>query len=120
MVEYFDVQIYHVAAAARQQQAVDHGLDDQLDGGFMKRERSSARPVIIVGGGIAGPAAAIALRRSGIESVIYEATPAHRDQAGAFLNVAPNGLRMLETLGVRSEIEAFGFQNDRLSFRNDS
>ncbi len=86
----------------------------------MKQARSGSRPVMIIGGGIAGPAVAIALRRSGIASVIYEATLTPRDQEGAFLNVAPNGLRVLETLGARSEVEAFGFQNDRLVFQNDT
>ena len=56
--------------------------------------------MLIIGGGIAGPAMALALRQAGIESVVYEATAAPRDQAGTFLNVAPNGLRALQALGV--------------------
>jgi 2-polyprenyl-6-methoxyphenol hydroxylase-like FAD-dependent oxidoreductase len=37
------------------------------------------RKTLIIGGGIAGPVAALALRRAGIESVIYEARPEPAD-----------------------------------------
>ena len=76
-------------------------------------------PILIVGGGIAGPAAAIALARAGIESVIYEASPPCRDVGGAFFNLAPNGLAVLRALAIDG-IETLGFRNDRLVFRNDA
>jgi FAD-dependent urate hydroxylase len=76
--------------------------------------------VLIIGAGIAGPALAIALRRAGYDAVIYEAMPEPRDDAGAFLNLAPNGLKALEALGLAGALEEVGFLNDRLIFRNES
>ena len=56
--------------------------------------------VLVIGGGIAGPAVGMALKRAGIDVVIYEASRAPRDNEGAFLNLAPNGLAVLRALGV--------------------
>src|SRR5262245_20877973 len=76
--------------------------------------------VIIVGAGIAGPALAIALRRVGIYSVVYESSPSPRDNAGAFLNLAPNGLRVLKALGLGERSLSLGFVNDRLVFHSET
>ena len=54
----------------------------------------------IIGGGIGGPVAAIALQRAGIDATVYEARPESTRQIGLFLNVASNGLDVLRTLGV--------------------
>jgi len=80
----------------------------------------TSRPVLIVGAGIAGPAAGIALARAGIEALVYEASSTPRDEAGAFLNLAPNGIAVLRALAVEHVLDALGFQNDRLVFRNES
>ena len=40
------------------------------------------RTALIIGGGIAGPSAAMALQKAGIESVIYEAHPTASDGVG--------------------------------------
>ena len=76
--------------------------------------------VLIVGGGIAGPALAIALRQAGIDSLVYETSDSPRDSAGAFLNVAPNGLSVLRALGLGRRLDGLGFQNDRLIFHNET
>jgi 2-polyprenyl-6-methoxyphenol hydroxylase-like FAD-dependent oxidoreductase len=47
------------------------------------------RKALLIGGGIAGPLAAIALRRAGFDAVVYEARSGPMDDAGAFLNLAP-------------------------------
>lgn len=80
----------------------------------------TSRPVLIVGAGIAGPAAGIALARAGIEALVYEASSTPRDEAGAFLNLAPNGIAVLRALAVEHVLDGLGFQNDRLVFRNES
>ena len=80
----------------------------------------ASTPVIIIGAGIAGPALGIALRRAGFEAVVYETHAAPRDNAGAFLNLAPNGLSVLRALGVSHVVDDVGFRNDRLTFRNDA
>jgi len=55
---------------------------------------------LIIGGGIAGPVAAMALQRAGIEATIYEAWDHPADYTGWFLNTASNGLDVLHTLGI--------------------
>ena len=79
-----------------------------------------SKHVVIVGGGIGGPALSIALKRAGIESVVYEASEQPRDNAGAFLNLAPNGLSVLRALGLGARLDGLGFQNDQLIFHNET
>jgi 2-polyprenyl-6-methoxyphenol hydroxylase-like FAD-dependent oxidoreductase len=67
------------------------------------------RTALIVGGGIAGPAAAMALQKAGIDSVVYEAHPGSAGGIGAFLTVAANGVDALRTLGADQAVIAAGF-----------
>ncbi|MEM0963646.1 MAG: FAD-dependent oxidoreductase, partial [Bacteroidota bacterium] len=55
--------------------------------------------VAIIGGGIAGLAAAVALRQRGIEATVYEQAPALRE-LGAGIALWPNATRALRSLGV--------------------
>src|SRR6059058_5119358 len=80
---------------------------------------SSSRCAIIVGAGVAGPAIGLGLHRVGIRAVVYEASPAPRDDEGAFLNLAPNGMAVLRALGVGYVMDGLGFRNDRLIFHNE-
>jgi 2-polyprenyl-6-methoxyphenol hydroxylase-like FAD-dependent oxidoreductase len=64
---------------------------------------------LIVGGGIAGPAAALALARVGIESVVIERRDAAEMAAGSYLTLAPNGLDALRALDVLHVVQAEGF-----------
>jgi 2-polyprenyl-6-methoxyphenol hydroxylase-like FAD-dependent oxidoreductase len=57
------------------------------------------RTATIIGGGIAGPIAAVALRRAGIVATVYEAYPRTADGVGAVLSLAPNGLDALRAIG---------------------
>ena len=57
------------------------------------------RTATIVGGGIAGPIAAVALRRAGIDATVYEAYPCSADGVGAVLSLAPNGIDALRAIG---------------------
>jgi FAD-dependent urate hydroxylase len=78
----------------------------------------SERRVLIAGGGIAGPILASFLRRIGVTPVIYEAQPEPRDEAGAFLNLSPNGLAVLETLGLREQVESLGTPTTSIALFN--
>jgi FAD-dependent urate hydroxylase len=71
------------------------------------------RRALIMGGGIGGPVAAIALERAGIEATVYEAADAPADYVGLFLNTASNGLDVLRTLGVDAAGQADGFRIPR-------
>ncbi|MGH3193233.1 MAG: FAD-dependent monooxygenase [Streptosporangiaceae bacterium] len=62
---------------------------------------------VVVGGGLGGLAAAVALARAGIDVRVYE--QARRlTEVGAGVSLAPNGLRMLDRLGVAEGIERVG------------
>lgn len=81
---------------------------------------TTQKKALIIGCGIAGPAAAIFLKRAGCDPVIYEAMPEHDDYAGLFLNVARNGIRILKELGVEDAIRKEGFEMRMMSFRSGS
>jgi len=66
------------------------------------------RRALIVGGGIGGPVAAMALERAGIQAVVYEAAEAPGDHVGLFLNTSSNGLDVLRTLAVDAVGQADG------------
>jgi salicylate hydroxylase len=63
--------------------------------------------VAIVGGGIGGVAAAVALLRRGMDVRLYEQAPA-LTEVGAGVAIQPNGARMLRRLGVGEELLRFG------------
>jgi len=50
---------------------------------------------LVIGGGIAGCAAAIALHRIGVQAEVSEAGSDDHAETGAFLQIAPNGMRAL-------------------------
>jgi 2-polyprenyl-6-methoxyphenol hydroxylase-like FAD-dependent oxidoreductase len=63
---------------------------------------------IVVGGGIAGPTTALALRAAGIQATVYEAYPTTPDGVGGTLMVAPNGLNALGVIGLQDSVSAIG------------
>nr|WP_280265796.1 FAD-dependent monooxygenase [Nocardia wallacei] len=60
----------------------------------------SIRTALVIGGGIAGPVAATALRKAGIEARVFEAYPGPAYNIGSALGFAPNGLAALDVLGI--------------------
>ena len=67
--------------------------------------------VAIIGGGIGGLAAGLALHRRGIEVAVYEQAPV-LSEIGAGLNLSPNALKAFRALGVEDDAIAIGFQAD--------
>ena len=84
----------------------------------MKDATRGARKAVIVGGGIAGPAAAMALRRAGIEAVVYEAYAGGADAAGAFLTFASNGMDALRAIDAHRLVLSAGFPTPRMSIQS--
>jgi 2-polyprenyl-6-methoxyphenol hydroxylase-like FAD-dependent oxidoreductase len=74
--------------------------------------------VIVVGGGVAGAATALALHRAGIAAEVYEAHPSGGDDAGAFLTVMGNGMAALGDLGATEAVEAVSFPARAVSLRD--
>jgi salicylate hydroxylase len=62
---------------------------------------------VVVGGGIGGIAAAVALARAGIDVQVHEQAQ-QLTEVGAGVSLAPNGLRMLERLGIGEGIRRVG------------
>jgi 2-polyprenyl-6-methoxyphenol hydroxylase-like FAD-dependent oxidoreductase len=75
--------------------------------------------VLIIGGGVAGPALGVALARAGIPAQIVEARPADQSVTGAFLALAPNGVNALDTIGLPGLVaEAGGVPVPEIRFYN--
>jgi 2-polyprenyl-6-methoxyphenol hydroxylase-like FAD-dependent oxidoreductase len=73
--------------------------------------------VLIIGGGIAGPALALFLQKAGISCAVYEAYPYLEGVGGGF-NIAPNGMHVLAALGLSSTLVAQGTCALESIFRN--
>src|SRR5579863_8955173 len=73
------------------------------NGGAMSNWKD--RQVIIVGGGIGGLAAALALSRKGIRSQLIEQAPEFKE-IGAGIQLGPNVFWMFEVLGLVAPISA--------------
>lgn len=69
---------------------------------------SKVRSALVIGGGVAGPVTALALRKAGIDATVYEAYPSTADGIGGTLAIAPNGLAALEIVGAREAVEGAG------------
>ena len=67
---------------------------------------SKITTALVIGGGVAGPVAAMALRRAGIDAAVYEAYPTTADGVGGSLAIAPNGLAALGTIGAEDAVLA--------------
>ena len=59
----------------------------------------------IVGAGLGGTTAAVALQQRGFQVVVYEQAP-QLDEVGAGITVGPNATRVLAALGLEDEIQA--------------
>jgi len=70
----------------------------------MNQQPTTERKALIIGGGIGGPTAAMALQRAGIEATVYEAYDRPADYVGLFLNTASNGLDVLKTLDAHAPV----------------
>lgn len=72
--------------------------------------------VIIVGAGLGGLACAIACRREGIDVVVLEKSP-EAQEAGAGIQIPPNGGRVMRELGVFSKLLEKGAKVQEVEFR---
>lgn len=70
---------------------------------------SSTRTALVIGGGVAGPATALALQQAGIGATIFEAAPAAAEGFGNILTLASNGIDALAAIGAEGPAIAAGF-----------
>lgn len=64
---------------------------------------------IVVGAGIAGPVAGMALHKAGIDAEIFEAYPPPSTEVGSYLTVATNGLDAFRAIDAEHTVLGAGF-----------
>ncbi len=64
---------------------------------------------VVIGGGVAGSASAIALARIGADVTVYEAYEDPGGPVGSYVSLAANGLRTLDALGCLAQVQMAGF-----------
>ena len=74
---------------------------------------SSAAPIAIIGGGIGGLCAAIALQRAGLRAHVYEQALV-LGEVGAGLSVTPNAVKGLDWLGIGAALRALADEPPRM------
>ncbi|MFF5310247.1 FAD-dependent oxidoreductase [Streptomyces massasporeus] len=65
--------------------------------------------LLVIGGGAAGTAAALALHKAGFDVAVHEAHPDAAEDIGAFLTLASNGMRALAQIDATAAVTALGF-----------
>ena len=65
--------------------------------------------IIVIGGGLGGAAAALALHRRGFDVQVFEKS-AILEEIGAGLNLSPNALKAFRYLGIEETAVGIGFQ----------
>jgi 2-polyprenyl-6-methoxyphenol hydroxylase-like FAD-dependent oxidoreductase len=70
---------------------------------------SKVRRVLVIGGGAAGNAVTVLLRRGGFVVDLIEAMDDWNATAGSGITLQGNALRVLRELGVWKQVQAFGF-----------
>lgn len=71
---------------------------------------------IIIGGGIGGLSAAIALKRCGIETEVYEAVKEIKP-VGAAISIWPNGVKCLNWLGMKEPLQQLGGPMEYMAYK---
>jgi salicylate hydroxylase len=78
---------------------------------------SSSCRIAIVGGGLAGVAAAQALKTFGITAQLFEAAPA-LGEIGAAVNVSPQAVKSLQAIGLGDQVAAVAYLSPGIYTRN--
>lgn len=82
-----------------------------------QRKGAYGAHVLVVGGGIGGLAAAVALTRSGVSVTVAEQAEEF-GEIGAGLQLAPNATRILGHWGLMDQVLGVGVQPERMVFRD--
>jgi salicylate hydroxylase len=73
--------------------------------------------VAIIGGGIGGLTAAVAMHRHGIDVKVYEQSP-QIAEIGAGVSLSPNAVKALRALGLAEPVTDIGFESDHQLVRS--
>src|SRR5215470_9426576 len=80
---------------------------DSVESRLSRIRAAELMRVIIIGAGIGGLAAALTLRRAGIEVELFEQSAALRE-IGAGIQISPNASRILQRLGLANSMRQYG------------
>ena len=80
-------------------------------------QSSVSKRAIIIGGGIGGVTAAIALKRAGLDVIVFERAE-ELQEVGSGLPLWTNALRALHKIGLTDELEKLGVQDTSLIVSN--
>ena len=72
---------------------------------------------IVIGAGIGGLSAAVALKKAGIDCTVFEAVKEIRP-VGAAISIWPNGVKCMQHLGMGDIMETFGGPLRRMAYRD--
>src|SRR3989442_15330214 len=81
--------------------------------------RRSSIHALIIGGGTAGPALSVFPEKAGMSSAVYAAHP-DTEGVGGGLSLAPNGMNVLDELGLAEKIKARGTLALEMCFRSET
>jgi FAD-dependent urate hydroxylase len=84
------------------------------------RSTERARTAIVIGGGVAGPVAALALQKAGIEATVFEAYKPGTGSRGGPLGLASNGLNALRVIGADQALAGEGIPTPRMIIHSGS
>ena len=78
------------------------------------------KTALVIGGGIAGPVAAMGLQQAGIQAHVFEARSAGASELGSWLTVQPNGVDALRAVNAGHLIADIGIPTGSMRFTNGS
>jgi FAD-dependent urate hydroxylase len=99
---------------------VDEDHAKPADTDERRQVMTQPRTALVIGGGIAGPVAAMALQRAGIQATVYEAHPRGAEGIGIFLTLASNGIDALRTIDADKRAVAAGFPTPGILLRSST
>ena len=76
-----------------------------------------SKKIVIAGAGIGGLCAALALAKRKFEVLVYEQSP-QLSEVGAGLQLSPNAMHVLQTLGIADEIKTKAFRPNSAVMRH--
>ncbi|MDT7616035.1 MAG: hypothetical protein QOF00_3482 [Pseudonocardiales bacterium] len=75
---------------------------------------------LVIGAGIAGPVAAMALQKAGIHAKVFEGHPTGADELGSWLTLQANGIDALAAVDAQHVVRGVGFPQPSMRFLSGS
>jgi len=73
---------------------------------------------LVIGSGVAGPVTAMALRKAGLDVLLFEAHPTGADEVGSWLTLQANGIDALRAVEADQALVGLGFPSTGIRFVN--